>query len=204
MSNASEMPRVMILDEFLVAQELGDLLNYSMGRSPDFAATGVLGAGGQSHVNQDYRRSRVIFDLEGFHDLFAERIVTYLPLVLQRLDHPEFPISQVEVQLTASNNGEFFRVHSDSDSDPVRSRALTFVYYFYREPKAFSGGELRVWGDWRDERQDIPGETSVLVHPIQNQIIFFQSNLPHEVQPVYCPSGDFADSRFTVNGWLHR
>jgi Rps23 Pro-64 3,4-dihydroxylase Tpa1-like proline 4-hydroxylase len=39
---------------------------------------------------------------------------------------------------------------------------------------------------------------------MQNQIVFFPSETLHEVLPVECPSGEFADSRFTVNGWLHR
>jgi Rps23 Pro-64 3,4-dihydroxylase Tpa1-like proline 4-hydroxylase len=42
------------------------------------------------------------------------------------------------------------------------------------------------------------------VVPEQNQIVFFRSELLHEITPVVCPSQAFADSRFTVNGWLHR
>jgi hypothetical protein len=38
----------------------------------------------------------------------------------------------------------------DAGADQVNSRALTFVYYFHREPKAFVGGELRVFSAcWR-------------------------------------------------------
>jgi SM-20-related protein len=42
------------------------------------------------------------------------------------------------------------------------------------------------------------------VVPEQNQIVFFRSELLHEITPVVCPSQAFADSRFTVNGWLQR
>jgi len=39
---------------------------------------------------------------------------------------------------------------------------------------------------------------------MQNSIVFFPSNYLHEVLPTRCPSGEFADSRLTYNGWLHR
>jgi Rps23 Pro-64 3,4-dihydroxylase Tpa1-like proline 4-hydroxylase len=40
--------------------------------------------------------------------------------------------------------------------------------------------------------------------PRQNQIVFFPCELLHEITPVECASQLFADSRFTLNGWLRR
>ncbi|MGB8690572.1 MAG: proline hydroxylase, partial [Microcoleus sp.] len=34
--------------------------------------------------------------------------------------------------------------------------------------------------------------------------VFFLSRYMHEVLPVSCPSKAFADSRFTINGWVRR
>jgi Rps23 Pro-64 3,4-dihydroxylase Tpa1-like proline 4-hydroxylase len=42
------------------------------------------------------------------------------------------------------------------------------------------------------------------IEPRQNQIVFFPCSTLHEITPVQCGSRDFADSRFTVNGWLHQ
>ena len=42
------------------------------------------------------------------------------------------------------------------------------------------------------------------VVPQQNQIVFFPCSLLHEITPVECRSRAFADSRFTLNGWLHK
>jgi len=42
------------------------------------------------------------------------------------------------------------------------------------------------------------------ISPAQNQVVFFPSDLLHEIMSVRCPSGLFVDRRFTVNGWLHR
>jgi SM-20-related protein len=195
---------LVVLDEFLVAQEWAGLLHYTMRRGQKFTQAGVLDAGGANRTDNSYRRSRLLYDLPACKELFIDRILSYLPYVLARLRQPPYPISQFEIQLTATNNGQFFKMHRDDDSDSVRSRMITFIYYFFREPKGFDGGALRVY----DSRVDLHGNMSAgdfqTIHPSQNQMIFFPSNSLHEVLPVQCTSGDFADSRFTVNGWVHR
>jgi SM-20-related protein len=195
---------LVVLDEFLVAQEWAGLLQYTMRRRQEFTQSGVLDAGGASRTDNAYRRSQVLYDLHACKEMFIDRITSYLPYVLARLRQPPFPISQFELQLTATNNGQFFKMHRDDDSDSVYSRMITFIYYFFREPKGFDGGALRVY----DSRVDLQGNASAgdfqTIHPSQNQMIFFPSNSLHEVLPVQCTSGDFADSRFTVNGWVHR
>ena len=40
--------------------------------------------------------------------------------------------------------------------------------------------------------------------PQQNQIVFFPCELMHEITTVKCSSQGFADSRFTLNGWLRQ
>jgi SM-20-related protein len=195
--------RLAILDEFLVLQEWSGLLDYALSHSEDFTDTAIIDPTGVHCVAPDFRRSRVVFDLGSYRELFAERILTHLPHVLWQLDEPEFDVREVEIQLTATNDGEFFRIHNDNRSEEVSSRVLTFVYYFYREPKAFAGGELRVFNDQADEQEAFSGPHRI-AYPMQNQIVVFPSNVLHEILPVECPSGDFADSRFTVNGWLHR
>src|SRR5262249_19683336 len=42
------------------------------------------------------------------------------------------------------------------------------------------------------------------ITPRQNTLVLFQSSYDHEVMPVRCPSRKFANSRFTVNGWIIR
>jgi Rps23 Pro-64 3,4-dihydroxylase Tpa1-like proline 4-hydroxylase len=203
-ANWQQHAPLVVLDEFLVAQEWAGLLHYTLKRGADFANSGVLGAGGASHTDDSYRRSRVLYDLGDCQTMFVDRIMTFLPHVLARLRLPPFPISHFEVQLTATNDGQFFRQHSDNDAGPLRSRTLTFVYYFFREPKAFRGGALRLHDPQLDKRGKLTPGAYQTVHPIQNQIIFFPSNCLHEVMPVECPSREFSDSRFTVNGWVHQ
>jgi len=193
-----------LLDEFLVAQEWNSLLQFTFDRAASFAQTGVLSANGASAIDPTYRKSRVLFELEGFGPLFVDRIMRFLPQVLRRINYPWFPVRHVELQLTESNTGDFFRVHSDNHSNAVRSRAVTFVYYYHREPKPFQGGELNLWATRYEGDTPIAEGEPRVIPPAQNQMIFFPSEYLHEVRPVHSASGQFADSRFTVNGWLHR
>jgi len=200
---APQIPLV-VFDEFLVAEEWQNLMQYTHERSPDFCATRVIGAGGTHEVDTSYRRSRVLFELGEFRDMFVERISTFLPQVLAGLDFPEFPVSDVEVQLTATNNGEFFRRHNDNGTDSMSSRLITFVYFFYRHPRPFTGGELCIFDTEIEDNEYRTRGPYTVITPEQNQICFFVSEYLHEVLPVQCRSTDFMDSRFTVNGWLHR
>ena len=78
------------------------------------------------------------------------------------------------------------------------------MYFFHQEPRQFEGGELRIH-DACLERGSYQSQGSYQkIVPQQNQIVFFPCELLHEITPVKWPSGLFADSRFTLNGWLRR
>jgi Rps23 Pro-64 3,4-dihydroxylase Tpa1-like proline 4-hydroxylase len=128
-----------------------------------------------------------------------ERIRCVLPRVLCQLGIEEFPITHVEAQITASNDGDFFALHSDDAQEAIASRRVTFVYFFHREPSPFEGGELRLHDSTGDHS---PGYQTIV--PRQNQIVFFPCSVSHEITQVACTSRAFADSRFTLNGWLHK
>ena len=193
-------PPVMLFDEFLVAQEWRSLVDYVLAREADFGATEVIGGDGQARVAHDHRRSRVLYELGPFEQLFAERVIKFLPHVFYRLHHPWFRVRHLELQLTATGNGEFFRVHTDDGFGSVAQRTLTMVYFFHTEPLPFRGGELRLFATDPVSHQAVgPGW---IVQPRQNQVVFFPSGLLHEILPVES-AGYFAHSRFTLNGWLH-
>jgi Rps23 Pro-64 3,4-dihydroxylase Tpa1-like proline 4-hydroxylase len=143
-------------------------------------------------------------DLAHHQDLILARIKAVLPQVLEKLGMEEFSIARVEAQVTASNDGDFFHFHSDNGSNPVASRHLTFVYFFHREPRQFEGGELRIHDARLEEGSYVSEGSYQTIVPQQNQIVFFPCELMHEITPVNCASQLFADSRFTLNGWLRR
>jgi Rps23 Pro-64 3,4-dihydroxylase Tpa1-like proline 4-hydroxylase len=197
--------RSVVLDEFLSPQEMQELSRFALEHEADFRASQVVSQDStEGVVSEKHRRSRVFMELGKHQDLILARIQSALPLVLSTLNMEEFLVANIEAQITASNDGDFFRGHSDNSDPTTASRQLTFVYFFHREPRQFSGGELRIH-DYRRKggRQIATGGYQTIV-PQQNQIVFFPCCAMHEITPVECPSGLFADSRFTLNGWLHK
>lgn len=194
-----------VLDEFLAPQEVEELTRFTLDHEADFTSSGVVSPSADGGiVNYEHRRSRVLMDLARHQDLILERIKAVLPLVVDRLGMEEFSISGVEAQVTASNDGDFFCFHSDNGSASVASRHLTFVYFFHREPLQFEGGELQIHDARLESGVYVSAGSYQTIVPQQNQIVFFPSELLHEITPVKCSSQVFADSRFTLNGWLRR
>jgi SM-20-related protein len=143
-------------------------------------------------------------DLGPHEEVILNRIHSVLPGVLQQIGMEESPVTRTEVQITASNDGDFFRAHCDDAQERIVSRRLTFVYFFPREPSQFEGGELRLHDCTSvGDHPQSTGSYQTIV-PQQNQIVFVPCSILHEITEVQCRSRDFADSRFTVNGWLHQ
>jgi len=194
-----------VLDEFLAPQELDELVSYTLQHEAQFQSSEVISPNGETGtIAYDHRRSRVLLDLGKHEAVILDRIRGVLPKVLDRLGIEEFPVTHTEAQITASNDGDFFRAHSDDSDEMIASRRITFVYFFHREPRQFEGGELLLHDSQdRGERHLSTGSYQTIA-PQQNQIVFFPCSLLHEITPVECHSRAFADSRFTLNGWLHK
>lgn len=207
---AEERPNVLparcvVLDEFLAPQELAELTSFILDHEDSFEASEVISPHSEGGVvNYEHRSSRVLMDIGKYQDLMLDRIRTSLPDVLGKLGMEEFTIAGVEAQVTASNEGDFFHFHSDNGSERVASRYLTFVYFFHREPRGFEGGELRIHDARLENGEYVSEGTYQTMIPQQNQIVFFPCEVLHEITPVKCASRRFADSRFTLNGWLRR
>jgi SM-20-related protein len=194
-----------VLDEFLAPQELDELTSFALQHEAEFQNSEVISPSGDPGViDYDHRRSRVLMDLGRQQETILERIRGVLPRVLDQLGIEEFPVTHVEAQITASNDGDFFGAHCDDAQEMIASRRVTFVYFFHCEPRRFEGGELRLHDSRRQGEQQIKTGSYQSIAPRQNQIVFFPCSLLHEITPVDCPSRAFADSRFTLNGWLHK
>jgi Rps23 Pro-64 3,4-dihydroxylase Tpa1-like proline 4-hydroxylase len=207
---AAERPELLrancvILDEFLASQELEELTRFTLEHEADFQASEIYSPSVEKGViNDGFRRSRVLMELGEQQEMILARIRSVLPQVLEKLGMEEFTIAGVEAQITASNDGDFFQCHDDNGSDGVASRHLTFVYFFHREPRQFEGGELRIHDAHLQEGAYVSDGSYQTIVPGQNQIVFFPCELLHEITSVKCLSQLFADSRFTLNGWLRR
>ena len=156
-----------------------------------------------SDHDDDYRRSLVLDPPADLQRTMIAKVRALMPEVLRGLG-VSFPVGIVECQVTANNDGSFFRVHTDAGDNETRKRELTYVYYFNRTPLAFSGGELRVYDDEVRNGKLARRDTFQTIAPLHNSIVFFHARVMHEVTPVSVPSKAFRDSRFTVNGWVQR
>lgn len=186
------------LDEFLTPAETKRLMAYVIKQEPHFIPTST------STGEIDYRKSMVLHQFPEFSQLMKKRIKEVTPEILDKLEIPQFAVSDVECQLTMHNDGNYYKVHNDSGSAETMTRELTYVYYFNRQPKAFSGGELVIYDSKVVNNYYVAAETYKTVEPRHNSVVFFPSRYMHEVLPVSVPTRAFADSRFTINGWVRR
>ncbi|WP_347331866.1 2OG-Fe(II) oxygenase [Marinimicrobium locisalis] len=188
---------------------LGNFLDFELDKMLDFVqsqrekfrtATVVDPETNRPVVNQDMRRAMTLNELGELEKPFVEQLKGALPGALKKMELEGFPIGDIELQLSASGDGDYYRMHTDTDEHSTRK--LSFVYFFHSEPKRFYGGELRLF-DNRNVEGKAHAECSQLVTPRQNTLVIFPSDMPHELLPVRVPSKEFADSRFTLNGWVH-
>ena len=199
---------VFVKQDFLPKRELHALRKYVLEHESEFTPSTVVShEGPDSASDPSYRKSLVLYNLGEYTSMIQDRLLNLLPTALTTFKREAFPISHLDIQLTASNDGDFFKVHQDNSSeDPVdiHRREISFVYYFHTEPKAFTGGQLKLYNSENGEVQQSKKKTAQTITPRQNTLVLFPSSYDHEVLPVRCPSRKFVSSRFTVNGWIIR
>jgi Rps23 Pro-64 3,4-dihydroxylase Tpa1-like proline 4-hydroxylase len=191
------MPPYVVVRDFLDQADVIELLDYAVAHEANFIPTGV----GKATINRSVRFSAVLRDLGRFKSLLTDKLVPMLPQFIDRLRVSQFDFSGLETELVAHGDGAFYKQHIDTQTaryDEVKSiRVLSGVYYFNADPKAFTGGSLRLFAiGAKDQFADI--------EPVCNSLLVFPSWAPHEVLPVSCPSKRFIDSRFAINCWFHR
>ena len=201
-STAAAAPRtirhpVVIVDGLLGDAEWSPLLARVLASEAQFQPSATHDA------RADYRHSLVLNPAPDLVEPVVRRVRSFTPDVLPELRVQPITVGVVEAQVTASIDGSFFGVHTDADRQKVPKRYLTYVYYFNRQPKAFSGGELRVYDDVLRNGKLARGETFQVIEPLHNRLVLFWARTMHEVMPVRMPSGAFGDARFTVNGWVN-
>lgn len=184
------------IPNFLSDEENRAVLDYAIRKERDYEASRV-----ETGV-KDYRESRVLMRLDDLDVNFDERI---REIVSDALNHFRIPVPtelKLDTQLSTHNDGGYFLIHSDNGSARTASRILTYVYYFYHQPVAFKGGQLRLYDSRVESGRRNLAYTFIALEPENNMLLLFPSGVMHEVLPTYCSSGNFADGRFTLNGWV--
>ena len=175
---------------------VGRLLSHIEASEPKFEATRIGFAETARLAPEVRTSSKMRFGGEAAAEFMAA-VTTVVPSLLERLGMRPFTPSGYELELVAHGDGAFYRRHLDvhvGEQGPAHHRVLSAVYYFHRQPRAFSGGALRIFS--------FDLGASVDVEPIHDTLIAFATSAPHEVLPVAVPSRAFLDSRFAINCWV--
>lgn len=187
----------MIVRDFLTGEQQETLLSWTLANESRFNLRSVLVDGVEAvHKNR----------LDGVGPLervLASRLQNEYSDWIRQLRVSPFQLGGLEFRIGAYGDGAHFDFHLDIASGkdaPEGSRMLTGVYYYYREPKKFSGGDLRLFHLGAAPESD----DYVSVPPEQNTLVVFPSWVGHSVTTIHCPGDDFGDSRFALNCWLHR
>lgn len=194
------MPPHLVLPNFLPAEDAANFLSFAIS-ARDVLTVGQTRVGADRVPREQIRRSLGTRELGPFAALLRTSLGGRLPELCARVGMASMTPDGIELQLVVHRDGDFYKRHVDAGTVATidRHRLLTAVYYMHREPKAFSGGSLRLYaiGD--------PGyRVFTDLEPAHNALVVFPSFAPHEVMPVRCPSTDFADARFSVNCWFYR
>jgi len=189
---------VVQIDSFLTGSEVAWLMGLTLDAESRFVPARV------SDNKEDYRHSLMLTAPDALKQLFVSKINGAMPEVMPQLRLGRFAVGAIDCQVTASVDGSYFKAHTDAGANETYKRQFTYVYYFNREPKGFTGGELRIYDDAIRNGKLVATDSYQTIEPRHNSIVFFQAAIMHEVMTVHVPSKQFRDSRFTVNGWIER
>jgi Rps23 Pro-64 3,4-dihydroxylase Tpa1-like proline 4-hydroxylase len=186
------------IENFLTPQENREALKIAFKQSSKFVDSKTT----TKAVN--YRKSSILYAtlFPSFYEFLRKKLMATIPSVLTKLNFSPFTVSQIEMQLTAHNDGCFYKIHNDSGSPETDTRVISYVYYFHKQPKNFSGGNLRLYATEWNNSYVLNEREFIDIEPHNNSIVFFDSRCKHEILPVSCPSRRFEDGRFTLNGWF--
>lgn len=189
-----------VCDEFLTPDEADLVYRRALADIGSYRPSSVTTDPHQSG-RADHRRSMVRFGEAMSMSLLRVRLLASADSICERLRIRPFPVTRLELQMTCSGDGDYYRPHRDDVDIRLRSRHITCVYYFHREPRAFQGGDLRLH---QQPTLGMPArERYVDIEPLHNRLVVFRGSVLHEVRTVSFPSNRFADRRFSMNAWLH-
>ncbi|MDB5703006.1 MAG: hypothetical protein JWN66_122 [Sphingomonas bacterium] len=190
---------VFIRRDFLPAETADALLDYALANEGQFQPT-LVGRQGEGLNNPKLRISLGTRDLGPFKPIVEAGVTDLVPEIVAALRMTPIQPARLEVEIVAHGDGAFYGRHTDfrRNPDSATIRALSAVYYFHARPRIFSGGALRLY-----PTLSASPDTFIDVQPDHNSLAVFPSWMMHEVMPVHCPSGEFRDSRFSINCWAH-
>jgi hypothetical protein len=163
----------------------------------------ILSTVGKDEYRPDLRISLTVGGMKATQKAFWGHVAAVLPSLLDRLHVPPFEVGKTEIRTRTYRAGHFFEVHRDNSIPETADRRVSFVYFFHRVPRRYTGGDLLLIDTSPDLSQP-PITNFTRIVPVDNAIVFFPSPFYHAVVPVACTSEDPGDTRFVINGHIRR
>ncbi len=210
--NSAPSPFLLIHD-FLSPSDLDQiwqLVSQNLNKARKSKVSGLDTREADSHsglYDSKTRSSQVIGAeaLKPIRDSFLALIKDQLPKIKAQLLLTDYiQPKRRELQLTRHQHGDFYGLHQDISHDKNKAasaRKFTFVYYFFKEPKAFDGGDLLLYD--ANTKDGLLNNTFTRIIPENNTVVFFPSDRFHQVTTINSEGRDMEHSRFTLNGWFH-
>lgn len=138
------MPPYCALRDFLDAGTHAALLEFALANEARFCPTRI-GRG----YDPGFRVSLGLWDFKPLKTVLRTRIRTLIPQLITELRVDSFEPARIELELVAHGDGAFFKRHIDTQREIHAAgksiQVISGVYYLFAEPKAFTGGELRLY-----------------------------------------------------------
>jgi hypothetical protein len=167
-----------VIHEFLLANTLQQLVNLLAQRQGLFKPVGRVSDG-----------VRVLDAFDSLHEPLTTAVLDPLSEVAPRCGMTPPDSHGVELRVWSRINDYLEPTHDATVDD----RALGFVLFLHREPRAFEGGSLHLHTPM--------GES--IIEPSQNSMIFFSNSVATRAGAVRPASRALIDSRLTLEGWIH-
>ncbi len=178
------------LDNFLNSPEYQQLIETIFPQELAIASSGI-----QLPTPQSFAPLR---------EVLLHRVQRMFPDVLIQLGMQGFPLREMEAQDIPIHAIEGQPISTDANSSETALRVLSFMYFFYQEPRPFTGGELRIYDSQIQNKYLSAAQSYKTIEPRNNSIVFFLASNAYEVLPVHPNSPAFRDRCFRVQGWMRR
>ena len=195
-------PKFVVIDDLLPGYVLAGIDAHVMA-NPDALELKDFGGSPQEGHYSALRRLWVHRNALGPHETaFCGAIKKHLDQIFGGAGIEPFEIARMEIEVCAQRPGSFFAKHIDTDTRDIvgstsSDRIISVVFYFPREPLAFTGGELIFY--------DFTGKVATgTVAPRRNRSVAFPSFAAHEVTQLMGADDHPENARWSVNCWLHR
>lgn len=213
-SQAWPLPPHVQYRDFLPADDHDALIRWVLDNRSRFSPATIINrsGGAKYRENPDVRIALTTRDLNPLRPMLEQKFGAALEDV-ERATGVRAGRS-IELEIAAHPDGAFYLPHVDTAVGEGRwpvgaakgeDRVISSVYYFHREPKAFSGGNLRLFRfNVRPNSGPAKDNDYVELEPLQNSFVAFPSWATHEVRPIHCPGDQFENYRFAINCWFCR